>query len=287
MSNDAMTDGWNHAEAVRGALIEAALVAYEDAGLSGLCAEGRWEAAVAAMRSLDVAATASLGTGQPPSVSPGELPQRAEPVADLITSLSGVVAGITGTSLPRPGGGSVAAAAGALAAALTQMVAGLTTGRPQYAHVAAEMQAAAERAAILGADLAVLVRHDATAVEAVTDAYRLPRRTEEEASTRVAAIQQAIRHATEVPLEIARAAASVATLASSVAERGNTNAVADAAVAALLAECVCHAAALTVQVNATALRATPDRLRLIQQALALSELAADAKARAVGAVDRA
>jgi glutamate formiminotransferase/formiminotetrahydrofolate cyclodeaminase len=201
--------------------------------------------------------------------------------------LAVVVAAITGTSLPRPGGGSVAAAAGALAAALTQMVAGLTTGRPKYAHIAAEMQAAAGRAAILGADLSVLVRHDATAVEAVTSAYRLPRRTEEEASTRATAIQQAMRRATEVPLEIARAAAAVAELAASVAERGNSNAVADAAVAAVLAECVCRAAALTVRVNAAALRDTPDRLRLIEQALALSEVAANATARAVGAVDRA
>ena len=40
------------AEAVRKACIEAALAAYEDAGISGLCAEGRWEAAVSAMQSL-------------------------------------------------------------------------------------------------------------------------------------------------------------------------------------------------------------------------------------------
>jgi glutamate formiminotransferase/formiminotetrahydrofolate cyclodeaminase len=238
------------------------------------------------MRSLDVAATAPLATQHRPSAAPGERPQNGQPVADLITSLSGVVAAITGTSLPRPGGGSVAAAAGALAAALTQMVAGLTTGRPRYAYVAAEMQAVAGRAAILGAELSVFVRHDATAVEAVTGAYRLPKGTEEEASTRAAAIEQATRHATEVPLEIARASAAVAELAASVAERGNTNAVADAAVAALLAECVCRAAALTVRVNAAALRDTPDRLRLIEQVLALSDVAANATARAVGAADR-
>jgi len=287
MTNDAMTDRLDPAETVRRALIEAALAAYEDAGFSGLCAEGRWEAAVAAMRSLDVEASARPGTEQPPSASTAERPTSGTPVADLVASLSGVVAAITSTSLPPPSGGSVAAAAGALSAALTQMVAGLTAGRPKYAHVAAEMQVAARRAAVHGADLSILVRHDATAVEAVTSAYRLPRRTEEEASTRATAIQQATRRATEVPLEIARAAAAVAELAASVAERGNTNAVADAAVAALLAECVCHAAALTVRVNATALHDTPDRLRLIKQALALSEVAAAAKARAVGAVDRA
>jgi hypothetical protein len=49
-----MTDTTALAEAVRQACIEAALAAYEDAGISGLCAEGRWEAAISALQSLDV-----------------------------------------------------------------------------------------------------------------------------------------------------------------------------------------------------------------------------------------
>ena len=284
MTKNVMGDGRDRAEAVRGALIEAALDAYEDAGLSGLCAEGRWEAAVAAMRSLDVDAPTRLVTEPPPSAAPGEGPTSARRVAALIASLSGVVGAVTGTLLPPPSGGSVAAAAGALAAALTQMVAGLTAGRPKYAHVDAEMQATAQRAAALGAELSVLVRHDATAVEAVTAAYKLPKGTEDETSTRAAAIERAILRATEVPLEIARAAAAVADLAACVAERGNRHAVADAAVAALLAECVCRAAALTVRVNAAALHDTQAGLRLLNQA---SEVAANATARAGGAVERA
>jgi hypothetical protein len=74
MTNDVRGDNQDRAEAVRGALIDAALVACEDAGSSGLCAEGRWEAAVAAMRSLDVATSASARTGQPSSARP--TPQR-------------------------------------------------------------------------------------------------------------------------------------------------------------------------------------------------------------------
>src|SRR6185503_12463452 len=106
MAGDAMRD-LDRAETVRRALIEAALAAYEDAGLSGLCAEGRWEAAVAAMLSLDVETSARLGTEQPPSASPAERPTSARPMADLIASLSGVVAAVTGTSFPPPSGGSV------------------------------------------------------------------------------------------------------------------------------------------------------------------------------------
>jgi hypothetical protein len=57
-----MSDDLSVAEAVRAACIEAALAAYEDAGISGLCAEGRWEAAISALQSLDLKALAA----QPP-----------------------------------------------------------------------------------------------------------------------------------------------------------------------------------------------------------------------------
>lgn len=55
MTNDARATNRDRAEAIRRALIDAAVIAYEDAGLSGLCAEGRWEAAVDAMRTVDLA----------------------------------------------------------------------------------------------------------------------------------------------------------------------------------------------------------------------------------------
>jgi hypothetical protein len=54
-----MSDDLSVAEAVRAACIEAALAAYEDAGISGLCAEGRWEAAISALQSLDLKALAA------------------------------------------------------------------------------------------------------------------------------------------------------------------------------------------------------------------------------------
>jgi glutamate formiminotransferase/formiminotetrahydrofolate cyclodeaminase len=283
VTNNGMTDTRDRAEAMRDALIQAGLAAYEDAGFSGLCHEGRWEAAVAAMRGVDVAASTAAGAERPSGLRPTNTNQ----VADLVTNLAGVLDAVTSTTLPPPSGGSVAAAAGALAAALTQMVAGLTAGRPKYAHVVTDMEAAARSAAGLATELSVLVRRDATAVEAVTAAYRLPKRTEEDAAARAAAIEHAMLRATEVPLEIARATATVAELAADVATRGNTNAVADAAVAVLLAESVCSGASLTVRINAALLRDTPERLRLLNQASAVREIAANATRRALGAVDRA
>jgi formiminotetrahydrofolate cyclodeaminase len=167
------------------------------------------------------------------------------------------------------------------------MVAGLTTGRPKYAHVSAEMQEIAQRAAALSAQLLGLVTRDAAACEEVAAAYKLPKQTEEAVVIRNEAIHHAMLLATEAPLEVARAAASVAQLAADVAERGNTNAVADAAVAALLAESVCKAALLTVRVNVVALNDPSESLRLKREAVAFVSTASAAATRAVAAAERA
>jgi formiminotetrahydrofolate cyclodeaminase len=258
-------DGYDLAS-LRHALIAAATTAYEDAGLSGLCVEGRWEAAVDAMQRVEL--------------------ESRDPMRDLSRSVSGFVSAVGGASAAPPGGGSVAASAGALAAALTQMVAGLTAGRPKYADVAEEMQRAADRASALAAELAELVRRDAAAFDAVSAAYKLPKATREAASTRAAAIEGAMIPATQSPLEIARAAADVAELAAIVAERGNRNAVADAAVAAVLADAACRAAVLTVRVNAPALGDANAATTLAEEAVAHGDRAAKATARAVTAAER-
>jgi methenyltetrahydrofolate cyclohydrolase len=268
MTEDVREPHADTANAVRRALIDAALGAYEDAGLSGLCAEGRWEAAVDAMRSLDVSRVAT-------------------PATDLTADLSRVIATVATASSPPPSGGSVAASAGALAAALTQMVAGLTAGRPRYADVAAEMQQAAQRASALAAELLALVARDAAAVDAVGAAYRLPKVTQDDAAARAGAIERTMLAATEAPLEIARAAARVAELAATVAERGNRNAVADAAVAVLLAESVCRAAALTVGVNVGALHDMQAGRRLEREAAGAADAAGRAVARTVSVVEHA
>ena len=265
MADDSDAQNPTTPELLRRALVDAALTAYEDAGLRGLCAEGRWEAAVDAMRSL-------------------ELDARGASAMDLSASLAHGVATVAGASAPPPSGGSVAAAVGALAAALTQMVAGLTAGRPRYAHVADEMQHAARRASSLAAELLTLVAGDAAAVEAIAAAYRLPKTTNEAALLRADAIERAMYDATAAPLVIARAAAAVAKVAAIVAERGNRNAVADAAVAAVLAESVCRAAALTVHVNVRALRDASERHRFEQEASAVSQAASDAVARAMAVI---
>src|SRR3954462_7988033 len=167
-------------------------------------------------------------------------------------SLSGFVASVA-SSNPVPGGGSVAAHAGALAAALAQMVAGLTVGKKKYAAVDAEMKEIALKAAALGNQLAALVKRDAEAYALVSEAYKLPKEPAEAATRRAESVAEALIKAARVPLETARASVKVAELAAVVAEKGNTNAITDAGVAALLAHAAARGAAYNVRVNVQAM----------------------------------
>jgi glutamate formiminotransferase/formiminotetrahydrofolate cyclodeaminase len=201
-------------------------------------------------------------------------------------SVSGFLAAVA-SSNPVPGGGSVAAHAGALAAALAQMVAGLTIGKKKYAGVEAEMKEAALGAVSLGNTLSGLVKRDADAYALVSEAYKLPKEPAAAAANRADAITNALLKAAEVPLETARASVEVARLAALVAEKGNTNAVTDAGVAALLAHAACKGAAYNVRVNVQALDDKSKGESLAREAQKLVKEASDLVARVSETVERA
>ena len=201
-------------------------------------------------------------------------------------SVSGFLAAVA-SSNPVPGGGSVAAHAGALAAALAQMVAGLTIGKKKYAGVEGEMKEAALKAVSLGNTLSGLVKRDADAYALVSEAYKLPKEPPDAAAHRADAITNALLKAAEVPLETARASVEVARLASLVAEKGNTNAVTDAGVAALLAHAACKGAAYNVRVNVQALDDKSKGDSLAREAQKLVKEANDLVAKVSETVERA
>lgn len=180
------------------------------------------------------------------------LERRVREVVSGGESLDGFVSRVASAS-PTPGGGSVAAHAGALGAALAQMVAGLTVGRKKYAAVEDEARTIAEEASRLRRTLAQLVVRDAESYDAVRAAYQLGSDTDDAARARRDAIHAALFNAADVPLETARAATHVCALAARVAQIGNRNAVSDAAVAALLAEAACKGAVWNVRINVHAL----------------------------------
>ena len=206
-----------------------------------------------------------------------EVMSGGESVSSFLASLA--------SSEPVPGGGSVAAHAGALAAALAQMVAGLTIGKKKYAAVDAEMKEAALKAVSLGNTLASLVKRDAEAYSHVSEAYKLPKEPAEAAARRTEAVTSALLKAAEVPLETARASVEVAKVAVLVAEKGNTNAVTDAGVASLLAEAACKGADYNVRVNVSALEDPAKGARLASESRQLVKTVADLAAKVAAKVE--
>lgn len=150
---------------------------------------------------------------------------------------------------PAPGGGSAAAYAGALGAALVAMVCRLTIGRKNYESVHAELQEILLRAEELEHALLDLVQADADAYHRVMEAYRLSKTREQDRIQRETAIQDALKHAAQVPFEVATLCAQVVELSQIVAAKGNKNATSDAATGRLCAEAGMHAAILNVETN--------------------------------------
>jgi formiminotetrahydrofolate cyclodeaminase len=153
------------------------------------------------------------------------------------------------SSSPAPGGGSVAALAGAVGAALTSMVCNLTIGKKKYAGVEEDMRSMLADAEVLRARFAVLVDRDTEAFTKVMEAFGLPKDNDARKALRQAAITAATKEATQVPLEVMKHCIDALALAQSVAAQGNVNSVSDAGVSALMLHAACEGAALNVLIN--------------------------------------
>jgi formiminotetrahydrofolate cyclodeaminase len=153
-----------------------------------------------------------------------------------------------------PGGGSAAAIMGAMGAALVSMVCNLTVGKKNYEEVGEVMAKTLKQSEALRARLIGLVQADIRAFDAVMAAYGLPRQTDGEKQERSRRIQDALKGATDAPLECAQACADLIALSRVVAEQGNRNVVSDAGVAVMAAHAALRSAALNVQVNAKVIK---------------------------------
>jgi formiminotetrahydrofolate cyclodeaminase len=150
---------------------------------------------------------------------------------------------------PAPGGGSVAALAGALGSALTSMVCNLTIGKKKYADVEREMSNILDKSEDLRDKFTVLIDKDTEAFNKVMEAYGLPKDSEDQKALRSIAIQQATKEATLVPLEVMKHVIDALALAKIVAQKGNRNSVSDAGVCALMLKASLEAAAMNVEIN--------------------------------------
>ncbi|MDR3210685.1 MAG: cyclodeaminase/cyclohydrolase family protein [Planctomycetota bacterium] len=174
---------------------------------------------------------------------------------------------------PTPGGGAVAALAGALGAAMAAMAANYTLDRPKYAAVAAEIQKCLGVVNPRGQELLAGVDADAAAFAAIGESYRLPKDTPAEKAARQDAIAQAQAKAMDPPQGVLAAALAVAETLPDLADKANPNLLSDIEVAAVMLEAAGQAARLNVLVNAKSLAQSETLRREVDQAVArLAEL---------------
>ncbi len=155
---------------------------------------------------------------------------------------------------PAPGGGSVAALEGALGAALAAMVGGLTQGRKAYAEhweLAAQI---AEKAAELQNKLTAVMDEDTRAYLAVTQAYAMPKDTDEQKAARSNAIQEGMKICTAVPFSAMELIWEALQLCEQLLGRSNKNAASDLGVAALTLGAAVRGAWLNVKINIASLK---------------------------------
>ncbi len=202
------------------------------------------------------------------------------PGADSVASFSlsdalGAFAELVAEGTPTPGGGSVAAHCGMLAAALGRMVCNITIGKPKYAAVEDRLKQINAELEQLGTRLRELIVEDAASFEAVRSAYRLPKETDDEKAERQRQIESATWGATNTPYETARRSLEVLRLLAEVASIGNPNALSDVAVGGQLAQTAVKGAYYNVAIN---LGTITDRERAAEIERQVKSLIKDAEA---------
>lgn len=155
----------------------------------------------------------------------------------------------TASNEPVPGGGSIAALAASIAAALGEMVANLTIGKKKYVEVEEEMKAIAEKLSSCRLVLLEYIDKDAQSFDGVMKAFGMPKETDDEKAARSAAIQEAMKDASAVPLAVAKSTFDLMEPIKAVVLKGNSNAVTDGAVAAMMARTAVLSALYNVKIN--------------------------------------
>lgn len=153
------------------------------------------------------------------------------------------------SSSPAPGGGSVAALAGAQGAGLLSMYCNLSQNREKLGEIVDILQNSGEEARFLMNKLAEAIDEDTVAFNQVMEAYRLPKESTEEKAERVMAIQAAALNAANVPMQTARGSLRVLSIVNEVASKGNPAAITDLGVANLQAMAGLTGACYNVRIN--------------------------------------
>lgn len=183
----------------------------------------------------------------------------------------------TASESPAPGGGSISAYMGALAAALGTMVANLSSHKAGWDERWEFFSDWAENGMAVMNELLALVDEDTAAFNKIMDVFGMPKGTPEEKEARAAAMQVATLYATEVPLRTMKAAYKAFDVVRAMATEGNPNSVSDAGVGALAARSAVMGACLNVKINAAGLKDREVAERFINEANEIQALAQQAE----------
>jgi glutamate formiminotransferase/formiminotetrahydrofolate cyclodeaminase len=177
---------------------------------------------------------------------------------------------------PAPGGGSVAALMGALGASLGGMVANLSAGKRGWDDTLEYFSDRAVKAQQLKDELLSLVDEDTAAFNKVMDAFALPKESADEKSARSAAIEQATKHAAEIPMKAMETAFKSYQLLSEMADKGNPASISDVGVGALATRACIEGAAMNVRINLAGLKDEKFKSAFVEN---VRKISADSEAR--------
>lgn len=160
---------------------------------------------------------------------------------------------VLASNSPVPGGGSACALAGALSAALANMVALLTAGKKGYEQHSEKMSEIAQKMPSKYAEFIQAIEEDSKSFDGVMTAFKLPKLSDEDKAARKLAIQKATMHAANVPLSTAQKADALFDDLDFLAKNGNKSALSDVAVAAMMARTALLGALCNVEINLSSL----------------------------------
>lgn len=161
---------------------------------------------------------------------------------------------VAASDAPTPGGGAIAALAGALGGAMASMAANFTVGKPRFAEHETAVRSILDALAPVISDLQQAVDGDAAAFAGISAAYKLPKATDAEKAARAAAVDAALAASMRVPLGVLRNCAVAAALLPELARRGNPNLLSDVEVAGIMLDAAARAALVNVFANSSSLK---------------------------------
>ena len=191
----------------------------------------------------------------------------------------------TASESPAPGGGSISAYMGALAAALGTMVANLSSHKAGWDDRWEYFSNWADNGMSVMNELLYLVDEDTAAFNKIMDVFGMPKSTDEEKAARAAAMEAATLYATQVPLRTMKAAYKAFDVVRAMAEEGNPNSVSDAGVGALAARSAVMGACLNVKINAAGLKDRAVADALVKEAEEIQAAAQKAEAEILAIVE--